>query len=356
MVLCYSRMLYVEFTLGQAMEHFLSCHQRAFEFFGAVPKRIMVDNLKCAVLRRMVGQAPVFNPRYRDFAHHYGFKITACNVGKGNEKGRVENAVGYIKKNFLQGLDIHDFAALVPVARQWMDEVANVRVHGTTRKQPLELFKKEKPALKPLPLMPPDTGVQHAVRSNSCFRVIFDTNRYSVPWKLASTRLDMRAYAEELYFYREHRLVARHARSYGRHQDFEQPDHVHELLQQRGRARAQQLVKRFLQLSPKAGRYYHELEQRNLNARHHVRAIVALSEIYGQEKTARALEDCLEFSVFSSAYVANVLEQRERKPPQAGALHLTRLVEGESDLRNGRSIQRRIKQARFPVIKTLEQL
>ena len=101
MVLCYSRMMYVEFTVSQTMEHFLACHQHAFEFFGGIPKTVMVDNLKSAVLQRALGEAPVFNPKYLDFATHNGFTIAPCNVGKGNEKGRVENGVGYVKKNWL---------------------------------------------------------------------------------------------------------------------------------------------------------------------------------------------------------------------------------------------------------------
>jgi transposase len=104
MVLCYSRMLYVAFTVSQTMEHFLACHQHAFAFFGGVPQKVMVDNLTSAVLQRALGQAPVFNPKYLDFAHHTGFTIVPCNVGKGNEKGRVENGVGYVKKHFLAGL------------------------------------------------------------------------------------------------------------------------------------------------------------------------------------------------------------------------------------------------------------
>jgi transposase len=63
----------------------------------------MVDNLRSAVLRHALGQAPVLNPRYKDFADHFGFTIRACGVGQAHEKGRVENAVGYIKKNFLAG-------------------------------------------------------------------------------------------------------------------------------------------------------------------------------------------------------------------------------------------------------------
>lgn len=144
MVLCYSRMIYVEFTLSQKMEQFLGCHQHAFEFFGnRVPEKIMVDNLKSAVLRRLIGEAPVFNPYYLDFARHAGFTIKPCNVRKGNEKGRVESGVGYVKKNLLNGLEISDFSPLNPAARIWLDTIANVRIHGETHKRPVDLFAQE---------------------------------------------------------------------------------------------------------------------------------------------------------------------------------------------------------------------
>ena len=95
MVLCYSRLMYLEFTVSQTMEHFLACHHNAFEFFAhRVPSKVMVDNLKSAVLQRLTGQAPVFNRRYLDFAQHHGFQIVPCGVGQGQEKGRVEAGVG----------------------------------------------------------------------------------------------------------------------------------------------------------------------------------------------------------------------------------------------------------------------
>ena len=188
MVLCYSRMLYVEFTVSQSLEHFLACHQNAFDFFGSVPKKIMVDNLKSAVLRRILGRPPVFNPRYLDFANHYGFTIAACNVGRGNEKGRVENAVGYVKKNFLAGLEIPDFAALGPAARSWLETVANVRLHGETRKKPVELFEAERPCLLPLPVNAFDIATVSPQRASSQFRITLDTNRYSVPAEYAGRR------------------------------------------------------------------------------------------------------------------------------------------------------------------------
>jgi Integrase core domain len=181
MVLCYCRLMYVEFTVSQTMEHFLACHQHAFEAFGGVPSKVMVDNLKSAVLRRSLGQAPVFNPKYAAFSQHYGFDIVPCNVGKGNEKGRVENAVGYVKKNFLAGLDIADFAMLAPAAKHWLDTVANVRVHGQTRKRPGELWQSEKPYLTPLPAHPFDIATVSQVRASKQFRITLETNRYSVP-------------------------------------------------------------------------------------------------------------------------------------------------------------------------------
>ncbi len=88
MVLAFSRQMFVEFTVSQTMEHFLACHEHGFAALG-VPSKIMVDNLKSAVLQRLAGAAPVFNPRYLDFARHHGFAIEACNVARGNEK---ENA------------------------------------------------------------------------------------------------------------------------------------------------------------------------------------------------------------------------------------------------------------------------
>lgn len=93
-VLCHSRLMYVEFSLGQSQEHFLSAHENAFRFFQGVPESVMVDNCKTAVLSHPFGQPAQINPRYLDFAYHYGFKIRACGVRKANEKGRVENAVG----------------------------------------------------------------------------------------------------------------------------------------------------------------------------------------------------------------------------------------------------------------------
>lgn len=324
MVLCYSRQMYVEFTVSQTMEHFLACHQNAFLAFGGVPARIMIDNLKSGVLKHAPGEAPVYNARYLDFAKHNGFSISACGVAKGNEKGRVENGVGYVKKNFLAGADLPDFAAINPAARIWLDTVANVRIHGETRKKPVEMLLAERPHLLPLPLHPYDVGTVSCVRASSQFRVTLDSNRYSIPARFAGQRLTMKAYPDRLCFYHEESLIARHYRSYERGRDFEDPDHPKELVAQRKKARDQHLFQRFLALSHCSLDYYRELDKRHLNSGHHVRRIVALAEIHGEEAVACAISDAMKLHAVGSDYIANILESRARKLPEAGALHLTR--------------------------------
>ena len=324
MVLCHSRMMYVEFTVSQTMEHFLSCHQNAFLRFGGIPERIMVDNLKSAVLKRTVGKDPVLNPKYLDFANHYGFAIAPCGVGKGNEKGRVENGVGYVKKNFLSGLQIGDFKDLNPAALGWLDTIANVRVHGATGSKPVDMFQQVRAHLHRLPAHPYDTATICQVRASRQFRVVLDTNRYSVPAELAGQPLTMKTYPDRLCLYHQEQLVARHVRSYDRRKDFELPDHPKVLMAQRKKAQDQIIFRNFLALHPKADDYYRQLEQRRMNPLHHIRQIVALSDIYGKDQVARAIEDAFTFRAFSCEYIANLLEQRNRKPTEPGPLHLTR--------------------------------
>jgi transposase len=323
-VLCYSRMMYLEFTLGQSQEHFLSCHQHAFDFFHGVPESVMVDNCKTAVLSHPLGQPAQINPRYLDFANHYGFKVRACGVRKGNEKGRVESGVKYIKENFLRALELPPWAALNPAGRHWLETIANVRVHRETHQTPVALFTEEQFKLKPVSVLPYDTALVRPLRVNSRFRVLWETNRYSVPAHWAGTSLTARIYADRLALYHQEQPVAEHVRSYDRYRDFEHPDHAQPLLAQRQKARDQQLLIRFLTLCPQAPDYYAQLQQRRLNARHHVQKILALVEIYGSEKVTRAIQDAHQYQAYSCEYIANIIEQRVRKLPEPGALHLTR--------------------------------
>jgi hypothetical protein len=294
------------------------------EFFQGVTQKVVIDNLKVGVLRHPAGEKALFNPRYLDMAAHYGFQPVACNVRKGNEKGRVENGVGYVKKNFLNGLEIPSFAAVHPAAIQWRDTIANVRIHGETHRKPIDLFAEEKPRLRPLPVMPYDCAVVRPIGANGCCHVVVDTNRYSVPHHYASQKLTLKLYPEQLLLFHHENLIATHPRSYDRRQKVSNPDHTKDLVVQRKKAREQTLLLAFLALSSHAEPYARKLEEKRLNTKHHLQKIVALSEIYGPQKVDRALQDALTFQAYGCEYIANILEQRERPNAPPGALHLTR--------------------------------
>ena len=322
-VLCYSRLLYVEFFLSQSMECFLCGHRNALEYFGFSARRVMHDNLKTAVIERLPGRAPVFNPRYLDFADHYGFKPVACNVARGNEKGRVENSIGYIQKNFLGGLEISGFEALNVQARAWMEQVANVRVHRETGRRPCDLFEQEKSALQPLPITRYDISLSRRVRATNRCRVSFEGNRYTVPFEHAGQLLELSAEPQAILIYRGEKLIARHPRSYARNFDIENPDHVSKLLNERKRAEDAVLLARFLALSTKAEGYYAALRERELHAMGHVRRILMLASEHGGDAVRQALEEAVELGAYSADYLHNLLGHRRALAPIIGSLHLT---------------------------------
>ena len=325
MTLGYSRMIHVEFTLSEKMEHFLGCHKNAFEFFGGVPEKVMVDNLKSAVLEHPKGGPVRYHPRYLDFAAHYGFEPRACNVRAPHEKGQVERAVSYVRSSFLNGLNPQRFAPINPQARLWRDTVANLRIHKELNERPIDRFDHlEKAALNPLGLRPYDVGTSSQTSANSQFRVVLDTNKYSVPAEYAGRRLTLRQYPGQVLIYHEHNLIATHPRSYQRRQDILIEDHQRALLAYRKNAREQQALGRLLRLTPQAELFVQGLQNRNLRARHHLLKVCALADIHGEEALRRALEDAVELEAFHSEYILNLLEQRSRPLPEAGPLHLTR--------------------------------
>jgi len=327
MVLCYSRMMYVELSMSEASEHWLSAHRNAFSFLGGVPKQVTVDNCKTAVLTPAAGgESTVFNPTYLDFAAHYGFKPVACNVGRPNEKGRVENAVGYVKGSFLAGREPSSLPAMAPTLAEWLETVANVRTHGTTGRRPMDLFaEEERAALLPLPATAHHCAVMQPVVANNRFRVIVDTNRYSVPAAFASQRLTLGRYADRIVLYaKDGTLIADHPRCYHRRQDILKPEHERELILRTRHTRDRRLLERFFTLGSAAEPYLAGLREKRPDWKAHVRRINALGEIHGRDEVARLLADALEHRAFSSEYVLNILQARQRALPEPGPLHVTR--------------------------------
>jgi transposase len=144
MTLAFSRHQYVEFVWDQTVATWLGCHRRAFEWFGGVPTRVIIDNPKCAITRACTYD-PVVQRAYAECAEGYGFRIDPCPPADPPKKGIVEAGVKYVKGNFLPLRQFRDFTDLNAQARHWVMHEAGRRIHGTTRKAPLELFEIERP-------------------------------------------------------------------------------------------------------------------------------------------------------------------------------------------------------------------
>ena len=145
-------------------------------------------------------------------AAHYGFEPVACNVRKANEKGRVENGVGYVKKNFLDGLDIPSFAAVNPAARQlaatrWPTSASTAKPTAN----PSTCSPRKSPGSSRLPVLPYDCAVVRPISANGCCRVVLDTNRYTVPHLYASQKLTLKLYPDQLLLFHHEKLIATHA-------------------------------------------------------------------------------------------------------------------------------------------------
>jgi hypothetical protein len=211
MTLCHSRHQYVEFVWDQTVATWLGCHRRAFEWFTGVPERVIIDNAKCAIIK-----ACRFDPQvqrsYAECAEGYDFKIDPCPPHDPQKKGIVESGVKYVKRNFLATREFRDLADLNAQARTWVLQEAGLRIHGTTRQQPMDLFALERALLKPLPAQAPDLGVWQCVTLHRDCHVKFDYKLYSAPFALVGKELWLRATDNCVTLFDDYRLVATHAR------------------------------------------------------------------------------------------------------------------------------------------------
>lgn len=233
MRLCYSRRLFVMAFPSQKQEAFFEGHVRAFAHFGGVPHRISYDNLKTAVLRILRGRNRHEQQAFVLFRSHYLFESRFCTPGQGHEKGRVEEGVGFSRRNFLvpppQVTSFEQLNAYL-IEQCLGDDTRQVSGQPCTI---AEAFAQEKPYLRALPEHAFDPAVRRPVRLNGYSQVIFETNRYSVPCDEAYPNLVVKAYAFTVEILHQDRILARHRRSYEREQDVVDPMHYLPLLEQR---------------------------------------------------------------------------------------------------------------------------
>ena len=218
MTLCWSRALYVEFTVNSNTDWFLRGHQHAFEYFGGVPREIVHDNLKSAVIGRDSAGRVVWNERYLDFATYSGFAPHACQPYRPQTKGKVERSIGYVRQNFWCGLHFSDLADLNAQALEWMNDIATPRVHGTTGAIPFERLAQE--ALQGLPLQRFDISIKSERYASRDCLVSYDGNFYSVPAAWANQMVLVKeTEARQLLMLNAFgEVVAKHRKLPGRHQ------------------------------------------------------------------------------------------------------------------------------------------
>jgi len=229
MTLGWSRTMYLEFTVSMQAAWFLRAHGHAFSYFGGVPRQMLHDNLKTAVLEREADGTIHWNSRYLDFADYYGFQPRACRPYRAQTKGKVENTVKYIRGNFWPGLEFIDLADLNGQALEWLNTVANVRLHGTTRAMPFERLSQEK--LIPLEKPSYDTSIIAYRRSSRDCLISYEGNFYSVPATYAQQRLLVKETEQEqlLIVSVEGEVIAHHKLAAGRGQRVMQAEHYQSL-------------------------------------------------------------------------------------------------------------------------------
>ena len=317
-VLCYSRLLYIEFTLSQRKAEFYRGLVNALTFFGGSPRQVIFDNLKAAVLNGS-GRHACFHPEFLALCGYFCMQPVACARRDPESKGRVEDGVRYVKHNALAGradelLRFEDYLTLAPY---WRDEVANRRLHETTRERPLDRFQQERGLLRPLPAIPFDSDEVVPAIVSPHARVAFDGNRYSAPPQFVRKTLTICANRDEVRLLHEGQVVAQHVRSYERGQLLVLPEHRLAALTLRQRPQRRALEQEFDAWGPAAREFHLGLNGRPVKTGVHVRRLLKLAQVYGRTEVLAAISRALELKTYDAAYVENLLlaERRRRQLP-----------------------------------------
>ena len=228
MTLAWSRHQYVEFVFDQKVATWLLLHAHALAFFGGVPQRLVIDNLKAGITQASWDD-PQVQYAYRECAEHYGFLIAPCRPATPEHKGKVEQGgVHYVKRNFLAGRAPTTLTQANADVQQWCLTTAGLRIHGTTREQPLARFTQtEQATLLPLPAAAYDLAIWKQVTVYRDCYITFDNAYYSVPFRLVGQRLRVCGGTQSVRLYTpDYTLVATHSRAKQPGERHTHPDHL----------------------------------------------------------------------------------------------------------------------------------
>jgi len=224
MTLGHSRAMFCDIATDQKLPNFVRMHEAAFEALGGIPEEILYDNTKTVVLKLLTEGVDTrgevrLNPAFADFARYWGFVPRLCRPYRPQTKGKVENGIGYVRKNFLCGREASALDDLRNQMRVWIADVAHQRVHGTTHRIVAEAWEEEKPFLQPLlsrrgyPLV-----VESLRRVSRDALISYRGNRYSVPWQNAGKEVLVREVGDQIEIVRDKTTLAVHLQCKGNNQ------------------------------------------------------------------------------------------------------------------------------------------
>lgn len=320
LTLAYSRVLYVEFFFAQSLANFLCGHVHAFEHLGGVPRLAVTDNLRSVVLERR-GEQFRFHPRYLELAGHYCFQPRPCHVARGNEKGRVERSIRFLRESFFATHGFTTLAALNTSVLRWMAEVADPRPWPDNHARSCaEVFSDdERPRLLPLPQHPLDTSERTAVRSEKTLWVRFDRNDYSIPPEAVGKDLVLVATSNGVRIFDGRQPIARHRRSYDQGERVTDPAHTAALLVTKRAARPNAEASPLRLAVPEVGPFLDAAFPRHRSTAALTTRLSRLLALYGYDLLRTALAEALQRGTPTLASVEYLIEkarrQAQRRPP-----------------------------------------
>lgn len=325
MVLSFSRSMFLFFSLGAAMGAFLRGHILAFEHFAGVPRTILYDNLKSAVLER-VGDAIRFNPTLLELASHYRFQPKPVAVARGNEKGRVERAIQYARTSFFPARSFRDVDDLNAQALCWVQDIAGQRPCPEDRRRKVcEVFNDERDRLLPLPDVPFPAEDRVVVHAGKTPYVRFDLNDYSIPHDHVRRSLTVVANPSVVRIMDGTDEIASHVRSWGKGKQIEDPSHVRDLALLKTQAREQRGMDRLHHACPACRRFFQLVAERGGNLGATTVGLTRLLDAFGAEALDAALTRAIAGDTSHLGAVRHLLdhERQSRQQPPPVELHLS---------------------------------
>jgi transposase len=317
-VLSYSRDIFLRFFLNACLENFLRGHLGAFSTWRGLPRVLLYDNLKSVVLERQ-GDAIRFHPTLLDFARHYRFQPRPVAVARGNEKGRVERAIRYIRGAFFAGRSFVDLDDLNAQADAWCRGMAaDRRCPGQETLSVREAFAQEAPSLLALPDNPYPLLERVAVTAGKTPYVRFDLNDYTIPHTHVRRPLTLLADLKEVRIVDGQHVLARHPRSYDKGAQIEDPTHIEALVQQKHAARRHRATDQLAQAAPASQTLLVRAAERGDNLGTITSTLMRLLAHYGTAELQAAITEALDRNVPHPNAVRLVLERRRderRQPP-----------------------------------------